>query len=229
MSQLPQKIMGYTFGNQQLLCQALTHASYLNEVRDSVGDYQRLEFLGDAVLDLLVAEMVFHTFPLLPEGDLSRIRASLVDQAKLSQLAVAEGLGVHARLGKGMVREGGREKPSILADLFEAVLGAIYLDGGFASVKAVVQRIYQPLLDALVAAPLHCNDAKSSLQERLAAQKMPAPVYSVIDDQGPDHDRLFRVAVMVDGKQIATGSGRSKKTAQQDAARAALVVLEQQG
>ncbi len=220
--------MGYTFCDPLLLCQALTHASYLNEVRDNGSDYQRLEFLGDAVLDLLVAEMVFHTFPQLPEGDLSRIRASLVDQTKLSQLAVAEGLGTHVRLGRGMVREGGREKPSILADLFEAVLGAVYLDGGFASVRAVVQRIYQPLLDALAAAPLHCNDAKSNLQEWLAAQKMPAPIYCVIDDQGPDHDRSFRVAVMVGGKQLATGAGRSKKTAQQDAARAALAVLEHQ-
>lgn len=220
------EVLGYTFCDVSLLQQALTHSSYLNEVRTGGSDYQRLEFLGDAVLGLLMADMLLQRFPGFSEGELSRLRSSLVDQPRLAELAATAGLGELANLGKGTVREGGRTKPSILADLFEACLGAIYLDGGFHAAQRVVRQVYQPLLDDFAAVDINLNDAKSELQEWLAARKQPAPVYAVIADQGPDHDRLFRIHVKVCEEVVGEGEGRSKKAAQQAAAQAALIRLK---
>lgn len=222
-----EQILGHTFHNRSLLHQALTHRSYLNESRRTdQHDYQRLEFLGDAVLGLLLADLLLQHFPLLQEGDLSRMRASLVDQPALASLAAEAGLSSLIHLGKGAEREGGRSNPSILADVFEALLGAIYLDAGFHAVQAVVTALYTPLLNQRAATRSSCNDCKSELQERLAARKQSAPVYTVIDQQGPDHDRQFAVMVAVDGEPLGTGYGRSKKAAQQAAAEAALLVLQ---
>lgn len=220
------EVLGYTFCDVSLLQQALTHSSYLNEVRTGGSDYQRLEFLGDAVLGLLMADILLQRFPGFSEGELSRLRSSLVDQPRLAELAATAGLGDLANLGKGTVREGGRTKPSILADLFEACLGAIYLDGGFHAAQRVVRQVYQSLLDDFAAAVVNLNDAKSELQEWLAARKQPAPVYAVIADQGPDHDRLFRIHVKVCEEVVGEGEGRSKKAAQQAAAQAALIRLK---
>lgn len=221
----PEQILGYTFRDQSLLRQALTHPSYLNEVRDTgFADYQRLEFLGDAVLGLLLADLLYTRYPQLPEGDLSRIRSTLVDQSRLAERATSANISDYILLGRGEEQDGGREKPSILADVLEAVIGAIYCDAGFDAVRPVVEQLYTSLFENtdLTAS---FNDAKSELQELLVARKQPVPVYTLISEEGPAHDRQFQIAAMVADVCIGTGTGRSKKTAQQAAAQAALAHL----
>lgn len=229
MNEIPHKILGHRFRDPALASQALTHRSYLNEARrGGLQDYQRLEFLGDAVLGLLLADLLFQYFPDFPEGDLSRMRASLVDQARLSNLASACGLADLVLLGKGAEQEGGRTNPSILADVFEALVGAIFCDAGLAAVQQSVTPLYLPLLSKLEQQQAVNTDAKSQLQELLAARKQAAPFYTVTDQEGPDHDRCFAVTVTVDGELMGCGYGRSKKAAQQAAAEAALQQLTQQ-
>ncbi|MDD2501792.1 MAG: ribonuclease III [Geobacter sp.] len=227
MSCYPEPLLNHRFGNQALLQEALTHPSYLNETRqEGAADYQRLEFLGDAVLGLLLADLLYQQFPTLPEGDLSRLRSSLVDQPRLAGLAADAGIAPLILMGKGAEREGGRTNPSILADVFEALIGAIYYDAGFVAVQQVVTQIYTPLVAAMGATVAAQHDAKSELQELLAARKQPIPVYNLVAQQGPDHDRLFSVEVVVDGVVLGQGQGRSKKAAQQSAAEAALARLQ---
>jgi ribonuclease-3 len=226
MSLFPEQILGHTFHDQSLLRQALTHPSYLNEVRDTgFTDYQRLEFLGDAVLGLLLADFLYTRYPQLPEGDLSRLRSTLVDQSRLAELAASVNISALILLGRGEEQDGGRLKPSILADVLEAVIGAIYCDAGFGVVRPIVAELYASLLvnTDLTAS---FNDAKSELQELLVARKQPVPVYTLISEEGPAHDRQFKVAAMVADSCIGTGTGRSKKTAQQAAAQAALAHLK---
>jgi ribonuclease-3 len=226
MSLFPEQILGHTFHDQSLLRQALTHPSYLNEVRGTgFADYQRLEFLGDAVLGLLLADLLYTRYPQLPEGDLSRLRSTLVDQARLAELATSAHISEFILLGRGEERDGGREKPSILADVLEAVIGAIYCDAGFDVVRSVIERLYVSFFENrdLIAS---FNDAKSELQELLVARKQPVPVYALISEEGPAHDRHFQVAVMVADICIGTGTGRSKKTAQQAAAQIALIRMK---
>lgn len=219
-------ILGYTFRDTSLLRQALTHPSYVNESRDSrLADYQRLEFLGDAVLSLCLADLLSQRHVDYAEGDLSRLRASLVDQPRLAELAAQAAIAPRILLGRGEEQDGGREKPSILSDVLEAVLGAIYRDGGFDAVKAVVARLYAPLLEH--AEPeSRLGDAKSQLQEWLAAQHRAVPTYELLAEEGPAHDRRFTMSVNLEGERIATGEGRSKKAAQQAAAKAALQRLQ---
>lgn len=226
MPALPATILGYTFQNTSLLRQALTHPSFVNESRESgLSDYQRLEFLGDAVLSLCLADLLSQQYPQLSEGDLSRLRASLVDQPRLADLASELGIARHILLGRGEEQDGGRDKPSILSDVLEALVGAIYRDAGFAAVQSVVHEIYTPLLTrAMTDAPL--NDPKSELQEWLAARHRAVPTYDLIAEDGPAHDRCFTVSVNLHGERIATGEGRSKKAAQQAAARVALQQLQ---
>jgi ribonuclease III len=226
MPALPATILGYTFQNTSLLRQALTHPSFVNESRESgLSDYQRLEFLGDAVLSLCLADLLSQQYPQLSEGDLSRLRASLVDQPRLADLASELGIARHILLGRGEEQDGGRDKPSILSDVLEALLGAIYRDDGFAAVQSVVHEIYTPLLARVMNdAPL--NDPKSELQEWLAARHRAVPTYDLIAEDGPAHDRCFTVSVNLHGERIATGEGRSKKAAQQAAARVALQQLQ---
>ena len=222
-----QQILGYRFCDQALLRQALTHPSYLNEARmPECSDYQRLEFLGDAVLGMLLADLLLQRFPALPEGDLSRLRSTLVDQPRLAALAADAGIAPMILMGKGAEREGGRTNPSILADVFEALIGAIYQEAGLAVVKDLVAQLYEPLLADRAGATALLHDAKSALQEYLAARKQSFPVYTVVADEGPAHHRFFRVAVAVDGCTVAEGEGRSKKAAQQAAACAALQILK---
>ena len=226
MSCYPEPLLNHRFGNQTLLQQALTHPSYLNETRqEGAADYQRLEFLGDAVLGLLLADLLYQKFPGLPEGDLSRLRSSLVDQPRLAGLAVEAGIAPLILMGKGAEREGGRTNPSILADVFEALIGAIYCDAGFNAVQQAVMGIYLPLITAIAVDTPPQHDAKSELQEFLAARKQPIPFYNLVAQQGPDHDRLFSVEVVVAGVVLGLGQGRSKKAAQQAAAEAALTRL----
>lgn len=220
---MPDCPLGYDFTDKNLLIAALTHPSYINETV-ATEDYQRLEFLGDAILGFLLAELLYQNFPQLPEGDLSRLRASLVDQTRLAQLTKTAGLASFIRLGKGEERDNGRHKPSILADIFEAVIGAIYLDGGLSAVQVAVKNIYLPLLDQAKSTTLSVLDPKSCLQERLA-QKQLAPHYELSGEDGPPHKRNFTMTVLVDGAIWGIGSGYSKKAAQQEAARAALLKL----
>ena len=227
MHTLPEQILGHRFKNPELASQALTHRSHLNEHADKTlkQDYQRLEFLGDAVLGLLLATILLQRFPDMPEGDLSRRRASLVDQPSLARLATEHGLPSLILLGKGAEKEGGRRNPSILADVFEALVGAIYLDAGFVTVQQIVTALYQPQLDRPEPEGSEVYDAKSALQELLAVRKLPAPNYRIVDQHGPDHDRSFVVEVLSGNAVLGTGSGRSKKNAQQNAAVTALAQL----
>ncbi len=226
MSCYPEPLLNHRFGNQALLQEALTHPSYLNETRqEGAADYQRLEFLGDAVLGLLLADLLYQQFPTLPEGDLSRLRSSLVDQPRLAGLAIEAGIAPLILMGKGAEREGGRTNPSILADVFEALIGAIYCDAGFVAVQKVVTQIYAPLIAGIAVHAPAQHDAKSELQEFLAARKQPIPFYNLVDQRGPDHDRRFSVEVVVAGAVLGQGQGRSKKAAQQAAAEAALTRL----
>lgn len=221
MSSSPDTMLGHCFSDVSLLVTALTHPSYVNEFPDG-SDYQRLEFLGDAVLGLVLADLLYNRFSDLSEGELSRLRASLVDQSCLAELAGKADIAPFILLGKGEQLDSGRRKPSILADVLEAILGAIYLDAGFPKVKAAIERLYDPLLeDALLLSAI--NDPKSRLQEWLAANGSASPVYELLAEAGPPHDRTFTVAVTVDGTVWGTGEGRSKKAAQQEAARAALL------
>lgn len=220
MSVPPNSMLGHCFSDVSLLVAALTHPSYFNEFPDG-SDYQRLEFLGDAVLGLALADLLYCRFSDLSEGELSRLRASLVDQPCLAELAGKVDIAPFILLGKGEEQDSGRQKPSILADVLEAILGAIYLDAGFPAAKAAIERLYEPLLeDALLLSSI--NDPKSRLQEWLAANGGVSPVYELRAETGPPHDRTFTVAVTVDGAVWGTGEGRSKKAAQQEAARSAL-------
>lgn len=219
-------LLDYRFKDQQLQQQALTHPSYINEAdQGRSGHYQRLEFLGDALLGLLLAELLYQRYPELPEGELSRLRSTLVDQDCLAKLARQHGLAPMIKLGKGAEQEGGRDNPSILSDIFEAMVAAVYLDAGFNTVKTLVEEIYHPLLAASDHNPEKWIDAKSRLQELMAVQKQPAPTYQLIEQSGPEHGRIFVMQVKVGDKILGCGQGRSKKSAQQAAAKEALAGL----
>ena len=186
-------------------------------------DNERLEFLGDAVLSLIVGHILMRCYPDLKEGDLSRNRANLVNESQLAKMARSVNLGAYILLGKGEIQTQGREKNSILADTFEALTAAIYLDGGFESAYKIIEKKFQPLIDQLDAfAPNY--DYKSQLQERVQVGHGMIPDYSIIREDGPDHDKTFWVTLkMVDIE--AEGSGKTKKAAEQDAARKALALL----
>lgn len=226
MSFKQKEILGYSFKDASLLQQALTHPSFLNEARGwETPDYQRLEFLGDAVLSLCLADILFNRYQDMPEGELSRLRASLVDQPTLAEIATLNNIGAHAMLGKGEERDGGRNKPSILSDVLEAILGAIYLDGGLQEAKLLISNLYSDLIERpLQSAPP--VDPKSELQEALAASGKNVPMYSLLSKDGPAHAPVFRFSVSVDDLILAEGEGNSKKAAQQAAAMAALCTLK---
>ncbi len=213
--------LGHRFNDRDILVEALTHSSYANEHRgESVRPNERLEFLGDAVLDLLVSDMLIAERPDATEGDLSKTRSLLVSETSLSTIGSALGLGPLLRLGKGEELSGGREKKSLLADAFEAVLGAVYLDGGIDAARRLVGTHFFPVL----AEPglLGRKDFKTSLQEICQARGFGLPVYRVVEEEGPDHAKTFRVDLVVEGVRRGTGTGRNKKEAEQDAARIAL-------
>jgi ribonuclease-3 len=209
--------------------QALTHRSRAHE--DGTGaasTNESLEFLGDAVLGFVVADLVYATFPDADEGQKSKVKSSLVSYTALARVAEDLDLGAHMRLGRGEDKTGGRNKPVLLADACEAVFAAVYLDGGLAVARALIIRVLSSQLDevrqrgALVAG---AGDFKSSLQEYLQARRQGPPVYRVVDQAGPDHDKVFTVDVQAAGQTLAEASGRSKKDAEQQAARLALEAL----
>ncbi|MBE5814461.1 MAG: ribonuclease III [Clostridiales bacterium] len=208
-----QQALGYTFRDIAHLRRALTHPSTKQP------DNQRLEFLGDAILEFCVSDMLYHKYTEFQEGALTARRAALVCERTLSVLAHSLDLGRCLVMGNGEVLTGGREKPSILADAVEAVLAAIYVDGGYEAVREVIFRLFRDE-DKLVAPKV--KDDKSALQEYTQAHELGLPAYRIIDSSGPDHDRHFVAEVLIQGRQMATGKGTSKKSAEQMAARAAL-------
>jgi len=215
-----EQMLNYHFSDQSILSQALTHPSHGHE-QAGTGDYQRLEFLGDAILGMVLAEALYLRFPAHDEGVLSRFRSQVVNQDTLADIARGIGLGRHIRLGKGEVQNSGAQKDSILADVLEAVCAAVYLDGGLGQARLLILRLFEDVLD-LRKSTLNSNDAKSELQERLSSQRLPSPHYQLAEETGPPHDRSFRFQVLVGGAVVGEGEGRSKKSAQQAAAAQAL-------
>ena len=219
------KMLGVSFNDIALLTEALTHRSYLNEHRTTTGSHnERLEFLGDAVLELIVTHFLFLRFPNKPEGDLTAYRAALVNTYSLAE--TAEGLGVNDMLllSKGEKKDMGRARQIILANAFEAILGAIYLDQGYASAEAFVARTLTPKIDTVLKNRTW-QDAKSHFQEIAQEKRSVTPTYKTVDESGPDHDKQFTVAVHLGGEEIARGNGKSKQEAEQAAATAALLVF----
>ena len=216
--------LGMQFQNPALLEQALTHSSYRNENPTCKADNERLEFLGDAVLDLVTARYLYTHHPALHEGELTRLRAALVRTEQLAELARSFELGKALRVGRGEAETGGRARDTLLCCAFEAILGALYLDSGEAAVCAWLE----PLLEqqsAIILERQEHIDSKSELQEWAQANGGATPVYTTIDEQGPDHAKQFTVQVLIGGKPHGTGSGRSKQAAAQAAAQAALHAL----
>lgn len=218
--------LGHSFTDPDLLETALTHRSFANEVRDeAVHDNERMEFLGDAVIDLFVSERLFAGMPDWDEGALSRARASLVNENALSDLARKLELGGLLRLGKGEGKTGGQHKDSILCGAMEAIIGAVYLDGGIEAAWKALDGLLDTRMSGLAVTRRLGGDAKTVLQEVLAGGTAPPPRYTVRAEQGPPHQRTFTVAATRDGELLALGSGSSKKLAAQRAAAAALIHL----
>ncbi len=212
--------MGYRFRNITLLQNALTHSSYANERwHNSLMSNERLEFLGDSILGMLVAEHLYKHFPDRPEGELTRMRADMVCEQALAEIAGQLSLGQHLLLGHGEEQTGGRQRASILADAVESVIAAVFLDGGMEAAKSFVERF------VLCHVPVHKfqnMDYKTALQELVQRKKDQVLTYTLVAESGPDHDKRFEVTVSLNGVQIGSGIGRSKKRAEQDAARSAL-------
>jgi ribonuclease III len=207
--------IGYRFTDPALLDHALTHISALGGVRNRSGSYQRLEFLGDHVLGLVVSDMLFRTFPRADEGELSRRLADLVRKEACADVAQAIELGAAIRLGASESNAGGRNRVAILADVCEALIGAVFVDGGYAAATALITRLW----DSRMRAPKRpLRDAKTMLQEWAQAQGLPTPAYREVERKGPDHDPEFRVTVELPDRQPAEGTGRSKRSAEQAAA-----------
>ncbi len=217
--------LGVSFTTPALLESALTHKSFLNE-NPSAGrsDNERLEFLGDAVLNLSISHLLMDRFPQLREGELSMLRAQIVNEQGLAAVAMDLSLGDWLFLGRGEDQTGGRRKPSLLADMCEAIIAAVYLDAGYAAAFELVRRLFTPRFDAIANEPGHA-DHKTRLQERAQALHHETPRYAVVGESGPDHDKTFEVAVLVGGKEVARGGGKSKKEAEQRAAAAALAMM----
>ncbi len=214
--------LAYRFNDRSLACRALTHPSWQHEQNgDGDDDYQRLEFLGDAVLGMLLAEMLYSRFPGWDEGNLSRSRADLAGQGTLAGLARSLDLGGFIRLGRGEEQTAGHSKDSILSDVLEALIAAIYQDGGLEAARSLVARLFDSMLDVTDSRDPG-RDAKSELQELLSARGLPPPEYRLSEESGPPHDRLFRFELLVDGSVAGEGEGRSKKIAQKAAAAQAL-------
>lgn len=221
LAELEERI-GYVFCNKELLKQAVTHTSYTNEQKiNKQKHYERLEFLGDAVLELLASRFLFEQYPDKPEGQLTKMRASMVCEPALAFCAKDLELGQFLRLGKGEEGSGGRERNSIVADVMEAIIGAIYLDGGLEKADEYVHRV---LFSDLENKQLFF-DSKSNLQEYIQAQHESDFAYELLDEIGPEHDKLFIVGVMLGGTLLGKGSGKTKKAAEQQAAYEALLKL----
>jgi ribonuclease-3 len=221
-----ERAIGYAFSNRRLLYEALTHRSFVNETGDkSAKDNERLEFFGDAVIDFFLSDQLFERFPDSREGELTRIRASLVDEESMAQLAARIDLGRYLRLGRGEIKSGGRGKKSILADAYEALVAAVYLDGGAEQVKRIVEAHFSPLMERHAAGTVS-RDYKTEFQQMAQGKLGAAPKYVLKETAGPDHERFFTVETFVGKECLGEGSGRSKKEAEQAAARKGLARLK---
>lgn len=218
-------VLGHPFRRPDALVDALTHRSYVNEADGRVIDNERLEFLGDAVVSLIVATELMQRYPDAREGALSRLRASLVDEGALMALAVKLDMGDALLLGRGEDLSGGRQRASILADAFEAVMAAVYLDGGLEAAS----RVLLPRLTFPEPSAIPRGDPKTALQERLQATRRATPVYRVVGEEGPDHQKTFVVEVVAEGQVLGRASGRTKKEAERSAAAGVLAVIEAGG
>jgi len=218
------KRLGLDFTNLHLLVRALTHRSYVNENPSAVEDNERLEFLGDAVLDFVVGAWVYNHFPEMQEGDLTRLRSALVRTDTLAEFARRLDLGTALRLGRGELASGGRERDNLLCATFEAVIGALYLDSSVPAVEKFIEPLLAKASDKVVSHVEH-YDPKSTLQEWAQFNKLGTPRYTTVASTGPDHARVFTVEVHVNGKAFGKGEGTSKQTAAQMAAHEALETL----
>ncbi len=224
-----EKHLGYSFRDRSLLERALTHRSFLHDKRaDAAADYEALEFLGDSILGFVISEYLFATYPSLSEGKLTKIKAFLVSRKQLYSLSSRLGAGNYLRLSYGEEKTGGRGKRTILADLFESLVAAIYLDGGLEEARNFVLSQLQSRFEEIDPADLDLADYKSALQERLHALGSVGPAYQVLTAEGPQHRRQFTVAVKALGKLLARGTGGSKKEAEQAAAQKALEWVEEE-
>ena len=226
---LLQQKLAISFANKSLLYQAFTHSSYVNEHRRKLfTDNERLEFLGDAVLELSVSKYLFEKYPNMSEGELTKLRASIVCEPSLVIFANELNFGHYVLLGKGEELTGGRERPALLADVFEAFIGALYLDQDLDTVVQFLARVVFPKVD--VGAFSHAMDFKSQLQEMVQQSSNGLLNYEIIDERGPAHNRTFVSSVLLNGQELGVGRGKSKKEAEQQAAQCAMVVIkEQQG
>ncbi|MCC5895568.1 MAG: ribonuclease III [Alkalibacterium sp.] len=217
---------GVTFNDETVLIEAFTHSSYANDHRDQqIKNLERLEFLGDAVLELTVSDYLYHKYPEHPEGQLTRMRASIVRAESLAKLAKEFQLQSYVRLGKGEEQMNGRTRPSLLCDVFEAFIGAVFVDQGMDVVIDILKAILFPKIDS--GAFSHGMDHKTALQELLQRNGVVTIEYSVVDKRGPDHEKEFVVEVRVEGDSFGEGVGRSKKAAEQAAAKVAMKMLEE--
>lgn len=219
-----QNKIGYEFKDENLLKQALTHSSYANEKRmKALSDNERLEFLGDAVLEMISSEFLYLNYKELPEGDLTRLRASMVCEPTLAYCAREIALGDYVFLGKGEDMTGGRDRKSVLSDAMEAVIGAIFLDGGFSAAKEFILKYIMTDIEH----KRMFHDSKTMLQETVQARFKKNVTYELIGEEGPDHAKTFTVQVAIEGQVLGSGSGNTKKAAEQEAAYHALVKLKQ--
>ncbi len=222
LTQRLQQALGHTFSRPELLVQALTHRSY------AALNNERLEFLGDSVLNCSVARVLYDAFPDLPEGSLSRLRANLVRQETLAEIAVALKLGDVLRLGEGELKSGGFRRPSILADALESLFGAVFLDAGFDAAQRVVRGLFDPLV-AQIDPRASGKDPKTQLQEVLQSRRLPLPEYRLVDTRGEAHDQSFIVECVLARPALVTrGVGKSRRAAEQEAAREACVAVQKQ-
>ena len=223
MSDELQTRLGYSFKRHSLLRHAVTHASFIHQQGLTASESnERLEFLGDAVLELCISDFLYHRYSDMAEGELTKRRASLVCEASLAGLARSVKLGNYLLLGQGEAQEGGRKKDSILSDALESIIGAIFLDGGMEEVRQVVLRLFEPIVDKTTK---QVKDFKSTLQEHLQKRSQETAVYQIIREEGPPHQRTFTAQASHKGKVLGTGSGTSKKAAEQAAAKMALEKL----
>lgn len=219
-----EEVIGYTYKNKDLMLEALTHSSYSNEgKRENVHDNERMEFLGDSVLSLVVTEYLFTNYRRLPEGELTKLRASLVCEKSLFSLAQEINLGSYLRVGKGEEQTGGRKRPSIVSDAFEAVIASIYLDGGYESAKKFILRFIPENIDVKKATVV--SDYKTALQEIIQKNREEKIEYVLTKESGPDHNKEFTIEVHLNSNIIGKGKGKSKKQAEQIAAKEALELM----
>ncbi|MFQ6081990.1 MAG: ribonuclease III [Candidatus Aminicenantia bacterium] len=218
-----EKTIGYKFKNKDLLKKALTHSSYAYEnIENNIEDNETLEFLGDTILDFIVAEYLYQNFPELLEGEMSKLKSSAVSASSLFNFAKKINLGKYLFLGKGEEKGGGRKKKTILAGAFEALIAAIYLDGGIINIKNFIIKLLTPFFKKLKGKSLSIDNYKSALQEYYQKRNLPPPVYQTIEEEGPDHKKIFSVEVLCEGKSLAQAKGRSKKSAEQKVAKKVL-------